>query len=441
MAPRLTTALVFAWAAPTLAFLWLWGATEAGGDLLTVRDLVPWAIYTLGVFAAALVFHIAKSSFDTSILAPIFLLSGLGVALRYRLNIDDAFDPTALSNYVFPIGILALLGAYFLFRNGRYAWLSRFGWIYAIGSLGTVAALIAFGSRFRGAYYGPGLITPTEPVKLAIVALLASFLARHTEAFTSRRGRIRIPPLEVYMPILVFGGALAALFALQRDLGIIVILGFTTIAMVTLASGDLWRGVAAAGLLGVAWYYASPYFPHGVARIDIWQNPFADPTNRGWQILQSLTGLFAGGLWGAGLGVGEPNRIPTASSDFIYAAIGEELGFLGSALVIFIWFTFVARGFTAAKAVPDPFGRLLIAGLVTLFTVQSLLNIGGATKAIPLTGVTLPFLSHGGASLITSFTAVGLILAVNESRPKKTRKRTQRKKTTTAKKARSDSRI
>jgi len=163
-------------------------------------------------------------------------------------------------------------------------------------------------------------------------------------------------------------------------------------------------------------------FEHGRRRIEAWQDPFADPTGDGWQILQGLSGMHSGGLWGEGFGQGSPGYTPIARSDFIYSVVGEETGFVGGVLVVLFFLVLFARGLRIARHAQDQTGMLLGVGLTTVIAAQTFLNLGGVTKLVPLTGITLPFISHGGTSLLTAFAALGLLLAISDTASSNPRK-------------------
>ena len=186
--------------------------------------------------------------------------------------------------------------------------------------------------------------------------------------------------------------------------------------MLFLASGR-WQYLVYAGLAAGAFAYLTFHFlDHGQRRLLAWQDPFSDPTGGGWQVLQALSGMYAGGLWGTGFGAGNPGQVPIAASDFVYAVIGEEMGFVGCVVVVVAYLFFFVRGYRISRAVAEPFGSLLAAGLVSVLAVQTFLNIAGVTKLVPVTGITLPFISQGGSSLITSFVSLGILLAVSQGR-------------------------
>jgi cell division protein FtsW (lipid II flippase) len=217
--------------------------------------------------------------------------------------------------------------------------------------------------------------------------------------------------------LLAFFAVLAGLLALQRDLGMMVILGLAFLVLMVVGTGRigyLVYGLLAAGGLGVLMLYL---FEHGQRRLEAWLDPFLDPTGDGWQILQGLSGMYAGGLWGEGFGIGSPEYTPIAAADFIYSVIGEELGFLGCLVLILFFLILFQRGISFSAQARSDFGRLLAAGFTAVLAVQTLLNVGGVTKSIPLTGTTLPFISHGGASLLTAFAIIGLLLAISDGEP------------------------
>lgn len=223
------------------------------------------------------------------------------------------------------------------------------------------------------------------------------------------------------LPVLGFWAVLTGLLFVQRDLGMLVILGVALLVMLvagTARRGYLVYGALAATGLG---YGIFELFAHGQRRIQTWLAPFDDPTGAGWQILQGLSGMYSGGLWGEGFGRGNPEYITIAESDFIYSVIGEELGFFGCVAVVVFYLFLFGRGLRAADRTGSGFGVLLCIGLTAVMATQAFLNIGGVVKFIPLTGITLPFISQGGSSLLAAFVALGLILAVSDGEAAKTR--------------------
>jgi len=187
------------------------------------------------------------------------------------------------------------------------------------------------------------------------------------------------------------------------------------VIMLAMASERPSHAVTGLLLLAVAAVAAFHWVPHARVRWEVWRDPFRDEAGRGWQSLQGLTALYHGGLWGRGLGAGFPHLVPIASSDFVYAVWGEEIGFVGCGLMLSLYLVLFSAGLRISGAQKDPFSRLLAGGLTTLLAAQTLVHVAGVTKAMPLTGVPLPFVSHGGSSLVVSLTAVGLLAAMGET--------------------------
>ena len=199
-----------------------------------------------------------------------------------------------------------------------------------------------------------------------------------------------------------------------KDLGLMMLLNAVLIVMlfaIARSTGYLALGVAAVTAAGFGVQFISA---NARTRFDVWLNPFADPTGKGWQILQALAAMYSGGLWGAGLGAGVPQSVPIVTSDFVYAAVAEEIGLVGCALLLLVYATLFSRGLRAAGAAKTPFERLLCVGLTGSLAVQTILNVAGVTKALPMTGITLPLISHGGSSLITTLLIAGLLTGLSD---------------------------
>jgi len=410
-----------------LGYLMLLGAWPKDGLAVGAPDLAPFALYMLAFVGAHGVLAVAGFRGDVLLLPVTALLCGIGLMAQARMGVFDGATRGWLDLALVPAGVLLMLAVVLAGMRGRYRLLgggpSRRAalWLWALLSLGLLAALLATGERFRGAVYAAGFVTPTELLKLTAVLYLAVFIDARMKALS--RWRSLLPPLRLLGPLLLFWALLCALLLLQRDLGMVLILNLVLLVMLGLGTRHpgwwLYGGALAAGgaylLLGL--------FSHGQRRIEVWLEPFRDPTGSGWQVLQGLSGMYSGGLWGEGFSEARPRYTPIAESDFIYAVIAEELGFAGSALLLLLFLVLLGRLFTIAARARTPFGMLIALGISTVFAVQTLLNVGGVTKAIPLTGLTLPFISHGGSSLLTAFAGLGLALAISDGEPPKPRAR------------------
>ena len=261
---------------------------------------------------------------------------------------------------------------------------------------------------------------PTEIAKLLIVAFLASFLAERREALVPAeptRSRLSLPPARQLTPVLLAWALSLAVLVYQRDLGASLLLLAIVVTMLYAATGSsayVWAGAGlfAAGFAG-AWFM----FDHVQRRITAWLAPFSDYEGSGFQMAQSLFALGTGSISGSGLGLGRPDLIPHAETDFVLAAVGEELGLAGVVAVISLFTLLVGVAFGISLRARDPFRKLFAAGLALLVGLQALLIIGGVLRAFPLTGLPLPFMAYGGSALVGSFVALTLLSRVSHEEP------------------------
>lgn len=410
--------------AVALGFLMMLGSGRAAGRTLSGADLLPFLTYGASLLALHGIWVLTRFRGDQVLPALVALLAGLGLLAQYRMGLLTGADASPVARFALPAGVLLMGAVAVLGADGRYARLvtGRYlMWGWSGLSLLLLAVLLLTGQRFRGAVYAAGFITPSELLKVTAVLFVAGFIDQQAKALKKLGTGLPIPPWRALLPLAGLWAALTALLLIQRDLGMLIILSTALIAMLALGTGRLAYlvyGASAAAALG---YLLLQVFAHGQGRLRAWQAPFEDPTGGSWQILQGLSGMFAGGLWGEGFGRGNPEYTPIAQSDFIYAVLGEELGFAGCVLVVALFLVLILRGLEIAYRTRSSFGALLAAGLTTVIAVQTFLNIGGVTKSIPLTGVTLPFVSHGGSSLLTAFASIGLLLAISTGEPAKTR--------------------
>jgi len=261
-------------------------------------------------------------------------------------------------------------------------------------------------SRWIG--LGPLTFQPSEFIKLCLVVFTAYGL--------SRKGELVQSFTHGLLPFLVMLGAAAGLILLQPDLGTAVTLAGTILIMFFAAGARMsaLAGLAGTGVVAVGLVIAAE--PYRMQRFLAFLDPWQDPQGSGFHIIQSLYALGSGGLFGTGLGQGKQKflYLPAQHTDFIFAVIGEELGFVGAALVISLFAVFVWRGLRVAVAAPDSFGSLLAAGLTVGIALQAIINIGVVTGSLPITGITLPLISFGGTSLIFTLISVGILLNISK---------------------------
>ena len=342
---------------------------------------------------------------DPYLLPAASLLSGWGMLTVWRL--DEVFGLRqaiwlVVSFTVFLSGIIFIKNLSFL-RRYKYVFLS--------GGLLITALTLILGTNPLG--FGPRLwlgccgvyFQPSEPLKLLLVIYLSAYLAD--------RASTRILSIPLLIPTLIVTGIALLLLLVQRDLGTasIFVLVFTIITF--LATGKRRILISSVLILSLGLILGLIFIDLIHVRVAAWTNPWADPSGNSYQIVQSLLAVANGDIIGRGLGIGSPLLVPVAISDFIYSAIAEETGLFGTVGLLAIIGLILARGFIIALHATDRFRRYLSAGIVTYFGVQSLLIIGGNIRLLPLTGVTLPFVSYGGSSLLTSFIGLFLLLMIS----------------------------
>ncbi len=347
------------------------------------------------------------------------LLTGWGLNLIARLVPSYAVRQTLW----LVVGMAALLALTALPRDLR--WLRRYRYTWLIGGLALLFLTILIGQNPADAgprlwlWLGFGRVyyQPSELLKILLVVFLASYFAEHGRYMrqdTVRLGPWRVPSPAFLGPVLLMWGVCVIVLVWQRDLGTATLFFAVFMAMLYLASGQALLLAGGAALLVLASAAAYHLFAVVALRIDIWWNPWPTANAGAYQIVQSLIAVASGGVLGQGIGQGYPGIIPVVHSDFAFAAIAEEWGLIGTLGVVGTLAVLVVRGMRVAAGARQPFNMLLAAGLSALIAVQSLLIMGGVLRLMPLTGVTLPFVSYGGSALLTNFAAVGLLLVLSE---------------------------
>ncbi|MEX2606133.1 MAG: FtsW/RodA/SpoVE family cell cycle protein, partial [Kiritimatiellia bacterium] len=385
------------------------GARAREGQTLHLMDLLPFALWLVSTLGLVLFLRIGGYRGSPALPGFILLLSAVGVLVRSRME-GSVEGVTGWSHLVQPLGFVWLWLAWWFSRRGRLKWLRPF-WLPAfVLSLGIVAGVIALGSQFRGAMYGPGGMTPTELLKLLLPISLAGFFSWREAAWKNRP--CWNPPVGRILLLGAGWAVLCGLLVIQRDLGLVLLLSLMLVVLVvSVTRSGSWFVLFAGVLAGSGWLILN-HVAHGARRFHSWLDPFADPTGSGWQVLQGLTGLYAGGLTGTGLGGGQSERLPIAGSDFVYAVYGEEMGYLGCLLLLLLFAGLLREAARVANEQEDAFSGSVAVAVVALLAVQILVNIAGVVTLLPITGITLPYISQGGSSYWVTSVQFGLLLGM-----------------------------
>ncbi|MFP5308882.1 MAG: FtsW/RodA/SpoVE family cell cycle protein [Actinomycetes bacterium] len=372
--------------------------------------------------AAHLVVRRVAPAADPLLLPLTFLLNGLGLVFirRIDLAVGSQLAP-AQTTWTIVAGV-AFVATLVAVRDVRD--LSRFTYSFGLATLVLLALPLVpgLGQRVRGAQLWIELFgltfQPGEVAKVTMVVFLAGYLERKRALLsvaTQRVGPLLLPPARHLGPVLSAVGLALVIMVAQRDLGPGLLLLGVAVALLYVATGRLAYPLIGLAAFSLGAFLATRLFGHVRLRIDIWLRPFADPQGDGYQLVQSLFALGTGGLTGVGLGLGRPSDIPVAATDAIFAVIGEELGMLGATAVLLAFLLLVARGLRIAMAQRDEFATLLAVGLATIVGLQVFLIVGGITRLVPLTGITLPWVSYGGSSLLANAMLLALLVRMSDS--------------------------
>jgi cell division protein FtsW (lipid II flippase) len=366
---------------------------------------------------------------DELLLPAVGAMGAVGIVMLNRLPQDLAGNPAFNLGMVgtqlvwFGIGLAAMLGIAIGLREDGFLRHYKYSWGLFAAALLLVTLL--FGAEVNGArlwiVIGPFGFQPSEAIKVMLVIFLAGYLAENRAVLAGaslRLGRLALPPIPYLAPMLVVFAAVMLVVVVSRDLGTALLFFGVFLTMLFVATGRRAYVLFGAILFVAGAAVASLLFPHVQERIDTWLDPWADPSGSGYQAVQAIYAFARGGLLGEGLGQGLPEidgrlPIPAVHTDMIFAAIGEELGLLGGAAVLGLVAVIMARGLRIAILARDDFNAMLATGLAAGLVLQSLIIIGGNLKVVPLTGVTLPFVSYGGSSLLASFVIVGVLLSIS----------------------------
>ena len=399
---------------------------------LSLANPVHVAIY-LGLLAVChLTLILSGRRVDEILLPTAAMLGGISLLLMERLPQDQVVQSIGswrlglgdvqLAWLILSFGLATVLAV--TIRSD--SWLRLYKYTWAAAGIALLLATFLFGDDVNGQVLsltiGPITGQPSELLKVILVVFLAGYLSENRSLLveeSTRVGPISLPPLPFLAPMGAMWAIALAIVVLQRDLGAALLFFTVFLCLLYIATGRLGYVVSGMLLFVAGAYVMYLIFPTVQTRVDIWLDPFASPTGNGYQIVQSLFAFGRGGLLGTGLGAGLPTvdgnlPIPAVHTDFPLAALGEELGLIGVLAILGLFLVIVERGLRIAASAADEFRSLLAAGLALVVGTQAFIIAAGNLKLIPLTGITLPFISYGGSSLLVNGLIVGFLLALSD---------------------------
>jgi cell division protein FtsW (lipid II flippase) len=399
---------------------------------LTANNRVPSGTLGYGItltvlfIGAHLVLRRVAPQADPILLPAAALLNGLGLVMVRRLDFGRAarhLGAQAPSQALWTIlGVLVFVAVLIFIQDHRVLDRYRYTWLLGGLFLLVLPALPFIGQEVFGARLwvriGPFSGQPSELAKIALVVFLAAYLAEHKELLataTYRVGPVLLPEVKYFLPMLMAWGVSLFVLFFEKDLGTSLLFFGVFVTLLYVSTGRF--SYVAAGLLLFLLGAVAAYnlFSHLQVRVDNWLDPFKNYATTGYQLAQGLFALASGGILGQGWNQGRPDLIPAASTDFIFAAMGEELGLVGVTAILLVYLLMVFRGLRITLSTNDDFSKLLAMGLVISFGLQVFVIVGGVTRLIPLTGITLPFVSFGGSSVLANYALIALLCRISSN--------------------------
>lgn len=377
---------------------------------------------------------------DQLILPLVAVLSGLGLLLTARLkpSFDTLYGPNYYGDIAAKQSAFVLTGVILLLimalapldrifirlqRMSFMDWLKNHRWTWIILGLLLVGITLVFGTGPEGQEQrlwiriGPINFQPSELLKVFLVIFLASYLDEHREVMNEvpfRVGRLRLPPLPHLLPMVAMWGMTMMIIIIQRDLGAALLLFGLFLAMLYVATNRVWYVIVGLVAFSGGAYLLNHFIARVSERVSLWLNPWQHPN--GFQPVQGAFAEAAAGVFGTGLGQGLPAYVPAAHTDYAFISLTEELGLAGAVGILIIYILLMYRGFHIALSINSRFRgfeQLLAVGLTSIIAIQTFIIVGGNLRVIPLTGITLPFVSYGGSSVLINFLIIGLLLRIS----------------------------
>ena len=377
------------------------------------HSIGPW--WVLALLAALSVIWVlwqpTNAERDDLLPALAVVLGALGLLLVARLSAELA----QRQQWWLAVSLVLCIGMTPSFANFRR--FAAYKYLWVVGSFALFVLLVFFGQEVNGAKLwiklGPVQYEPIELIKLFIVFFLAAYLAETADVIAAARPWSVRANLKYLGPLFLGWGASMAILVLQRDLGMATLLLATFAALLYVSTRRLDIVLGGVVVFAFVAFWAIHHYPYVQTRIAVWRNPFSDPLGAGYQSSQAYYAIAAGGIFGTGFQLGHPTFIPDVATDYVYAALSEEFGLIGALIVLAIFLALVRRIFSIGVEQPDLYSKLLAAGMAATLGFQIFIIVGGVIGVFPLTGITLPFVSYGGSSLVANFLLVALVWAMS----------------------------
>jgi cell division protein FtsW (lipid II flippase) len=363
---------------------------------------------------------------DQVLFPVVAMLAGMGLLIIQRLEPELVQRGAAWATLpqrqviYLALGFATLWGVMVFVK--RLNWLRRYKYTWAFTGVLLMLITMIFGQEINGARLwldlGIVVVQPGELVKVILVVFLAAYLADHHDLLAGHYtlGPLRLPPIPYLIPLVFMWLMSVMIVVLQNDLGTALLFFGIFLTMLYVSTGRLLYVVVGLTSFAIAVYATYELFSHVAVRVRNWIDPWESPLGIGYQQIQGEYAFASGQLFGTGLGYGHPGFIPVVETDYIFAAIGEELGLLGTFGVLCLYLLLIARGYLIAVRSVSQFERLLATGVTTILALQTIIIVAGNIRLIPLTGITLPFISAGGSALLANFLVIGILLRISESK-------------------------
>ena len=383
----------------------------------TLQEPLVYLPYLLAAVFLTIIIQVVvvKRRLDVYILPLILMLVSIGLVEIARLK------PALLLRQMQWLCIAMLVMFVVIRLWPRIRRLLAYPYLLGLGCVLLLGLPLLFGTEIGGSknwlVLGPVSLQPSEFGKIILLFFLASYLADHRRVLTLPAHKflfLRLPPLRFIAPLICIWGMAVLMFVVEKDLGSALLFFGMAVLMTYMATGSKSYVFLALAFMGVAAAASYAMFGHVRVRFDIWLDPWQDPNGMAYQVVQSLFAIGTGGIWGTGFGYGHPGFIPEVHTDFIFSAIVEEMGLTAGIMLLACYVLLFWRGIRASLRQKNASEALLMAGCATLIILQMFIIIAGVTKFLPLTGITLPFVSYGGSSMVSSFILLALLLALTK---------------------------